>query len=593
MTDTTDINIDYLTPISEQSDRSVPRHYIGYTRAHSPLANGYAKGKRIRGHLVNGDGNSDITVSRENFANGDDKRSTKRHQLINGHARSKSLPVHSANGGVRSERLQAPLTNDDPGIETSHAHYVDGSSGGTNVQTDRRAVANGYQGLMRDNDDPDNLPYATFNNDESQYTFGGIPKGVTPGLGKIKPNPSLSTHSKNYEQEGVYNEVYDEIDDIEPYIPSTSSNSTPSNSTPSNSTRSKSRCYLIAFASVLVTIVLAGATFAVVFFLEIKSSKPPVDIEEPDYTFNIGEPGNLTFEITNLTDWTELYISREFTVPVASANRTSPHVEIAKTHGHISALNTTELSNHYVRIDLLFATVSCNDSAGKAGIVTYVCSIKMTDLTWINVMKRIRFQRLPGVPKLTMSREIIKNKVTRADLLYVCEGELGDPRGRLIIESDFDGEFQALFTEENTNNSIGFIFDDPLTQTSCGNYQTLQFAFYKPNMSMNFKRLRCSIKPSSNIFNSVVKSSGEGIIKVVPDDWCKGATKETPIIDHPYACYLGVMCSEVGIVQGVPAGCSEDQCYSTLNMAYGCYPCKCAKGGPLPAATTTSVPNGK
>ncbi|KAH3711233.1 hypothetical protein DPMN_070735 [Dreissena polymorpha] len=143
----------------------------------------------------------------------------------------------------------------------------------------------------------------------------------------MKPNPSLSKHSKKYEQEGVYSEVYDEIGETETDITSTRSNSTASNSTPS-----KNRCYLIALASVLVTIVLAGATFAVVYFLQI------IDFDEPDYTFNIGEPGNLTFEMTNLTDWTELYISREFTVPVESANRISPN---AKTHGHISALNTT------------------------------------------------------------------------------------------------------------------------------------------------------------------------------------------------------------------------------------------------------------
>ncbi|KAH3711234.1 hypothetical protein DPMN_070736 [Dreissena polymorpha] len=115
-----------------------------------------------------------------------------------------------------------------------------------------------------------------------------------------------------------------------------------------------------------------------------------------------------------------------------------------------------------------------------------------------------------------MSREVINNKFTQADLPYVCEGELGDPRGRLIIESDFDGEFQALFTEDNTNNSIGFIFNDSLTPNSCRNYQTFYFAFHKINMSMNFKRLRCSIKPSSKILNSDIKSSGEGIIKVVP-----------------------------------------------------------------------------
>ncbi|KAH3711238.1 hypothetical protein DPMN_070740 [Dreissena polymorpha] len=196
MTDTTDINIDYLTPLSEHRDRSVFRLYNGYTRAHSPLTNGYADGKRIRGHLVK----SDILVLREKLANGDDKRSRTRHQLINGHARSKSLPVHSANGGLRSERLQAPLTNDDPGFLTSHARYVDGSSGGTNVQTGRGAVANGYRGLMRDNPpEPDYQPYTTFDNDESQYTFGGIPKGVATGLEKVgQPGTSDSVFKRRF-----------------------------------------------------------------------------------------------------------------------------------------------------------------------------------------------------------------------------------------------------------------------------------------------------------------------------------------------------------------------------------------------------------
>ncbi|XP_052249931.1 uncharacterized protein LOC127857536 isoform X2 [Dreissena polymorpha] len=584
MTDTTDINIDYLTPISEQSDRSASRHNNGYPRAHSPLANGYAKGKRIRGHLVNGAAKNDIQVSRENLADGDDKMSRTRHQLMNGHVRSKSLPVHSANTGLRSERLQAPLTNDVPRTETSHARNVDGRPGGTNVQTDRGAVVNGYQGLIRDNPpEQDNQPD---NNDESHYTDGGIPEGDTRGLEEMKLKRSVSNHSITYQEDDVYCELYDEIGDTDLDIPST-----PNNSTPSKSTPTKNRCYLIALASVIVTMVLAGATFAVVFFLDIKSSKAPVDFEEADITFNIGEPGNLTFEMANLTDWAELYISREFTVPVASANRTSPNVE---THGHISALNTTELSNHSVRIDLLFNPVSCNDSAGKAGIVKYVFSIKMSDSSWINVTKRIRFQRLPGVPKLTMSREVINNKVTRADLPYVCEGEIGDPRGRLIIESDFDGEFQALFTEDTTNNSIGIIFGDKLTTESCENYQTLNFSFHKPNMSVNFKRLRCSIKPSSNILNSDVKSSGEGIIKVVPDDWCKFATSDTPLIGHPYACHLGVSCSTNGIVLGVPMDCREGQCLRTLNRAYGCDSCICTKGGQLPTSTITTVPpNGK
>ncbi|XP_052249167.1 uncharacterized protein LOC127856979 isoform X2 [Dreissena polymorpha] len=96
--------------------------------------------------------------------------------------------------------------------------------------------------------------------------------------------------------------------------------STPSNSTPSNSTRSKNRCYLIALTNAIVTIVLAGATFAVVYFLKI--------IVEPDCTFNVGQPGNFPFEVFNMTDWTELYISQKFTVPVASANRTRPNMEI-------------------------------------------------------------------------------------------------------------------------------------------------------------------------------------------------------------------------------------------------------------------------
>ncbi|KAH3711239.1 hypothetical protein DPMN_070741 [Dreissena polymorpha] len=82
----------------------------------------------------------------------------------------------------------------------------------------------------------------------------------------MKPERSLS-NSREYEHDDVYSEVYDEIGDTEPDTPST-----PSNSTPSNSTRSKNRCYCIAFASVIVTIVLAGATFAVVFFLEISKS---------------------------------------------------------------------------------------------------------------------------------------------------------------------------------------------------------------------------------------------------------------------------------------------------------------------------------
>ncbi|KAH3810255.1 hypothetical protein DPMN_138645 [Dreissena polymorpha] len=115
-----------------------------------------------------------------------------------------------------------------------------------------------------------------------------------------------------------------------------------------------------------------------------------------------------------------------------------------------------------------------------------------------------------------MSREIIHNKFTRADLPFICEGELGVPPGKLSIEIDIQNEFETFLDLNNKTNSIASIFKEETIPASCGMYQKFYFGFQKADVSMNLRKFRCSIKPSLELPNGDVKYSEEGVIKVVP-----------------------------------------------------------------------------
>ncbi|XP_052218702.1 uncharacterized protein LOC127836255 [Dreissena polymorpha] len=228
---------------------------------------------------------------------------------------------------------------------------------------------------------------------------------------------------------------------------------------------------------------------------------------------------------------------------------------------------------------LIIANMSCNDSG------EYVCSSKSN--TGAQAKTTLSVQRLPEIPQLTMSREIIHNKFTRADLPFICEGELGVPPGKLSIEIDIQNEFETFLDLNNKTNSIASIFKEETIPASCGMYQKFYFGFQKADVSMNLRKFRCSIKPSLELPNGDVKYSEEGVIKVVPDTWCENRNETN--IEHPYLCHVGVVCNADGGIAGVPELCNKTQCRNFTT--YLCTECVCDKKGPTIVTTTTISPD--
>ncbi|XP_045202508.2 uncharacterized protein LOC123555987 [Mercenaria mercenaria] len=278
------------------------------------------------------------------------------------------------------------------------------------------------------------------------------------------------------------------------------------------------------------------------------------------YIFNIGEKASITCDVVNIPDWKRIEIRRSDGEVVIGVNSTGQSPDSNKPHIRLM-VNESNFANNTATLAVVFDAVMCSDAMGEVGDINYTCAVMTSNSTTEDVTT-VTYQRKPEVPILEMSREIIENKYTLGDRLFYCKGDVGDPPGTIEVQSNFNGSYETFLAPLPgiDNNTIGWIVSNEPDSSECKNYKTLGFAFHNVTIDMQYKHLRCTIRPSDKLTATMDDLFDDKPINIVSEQICVG---KAGYVSHPYFCHLYVECDKTtdGHIVGVPMGCSENECF--------------------------------
>ncbi|XP_053403781.1 uncharacterized protein LOC123554697 isoform X2 [Mercenaria mercenaria] len=283
-----------------------------------------------------------------------------------------------------------------------------------------------------------------------------------------------------------------------------------------------------------------------------------VAFKNSSYVFNIGEKASIACDVQNVPDWKRIEIRRSDGQVIIGINSTDQSPDSNEPHISLVA-DESNFANDTATLAVGFDAVMCSDAMGDVGDINYTCAV-MTSNSTTEDMTTVTYQRKPEVPILEMSREIIENKFTLGDRLFYCKGDVGDPPGTIEVQSNFNGSYETFLAPLPgiDNNTIGWIVSNETDSSECTNYKTIGFAFHTVTIDMQYKRLRCTIRPSDKLTATMDDLFDDKPINIVSDDICVG---KAGYVSHPYFCHLFVECDKTtdGHIVGVPVGCSESE----------------------------------
>ncbi|KAL4220535.1 Coagulation factor 5/8 C-terminal domain [Mactra antiquata] len=201
----------------------------------------------------------------------------------------------------------------------------------------------------------------------------------------------------------------------------------------------------------------------------------------------------------------------------------------------------------------------------KGGIIGWdnvTCEIFNNEGLISKTMASVFVSKLAGVPSLEVSDEIVEGKDTRADKLFFCRGEIGNPPGHLEVERNINGEYEMFLAPSLNETELGWIVrtNETNLDNECGTTAYIGFALKSVSMALHLSSLRCVTSPSD--VENEIQVSEPKVLKVVSESHCEGVNAYS-FISHPYYCHSAVACYETGLIDGVPRCPSDDQCYDT------------------------------
>ncbi|XP_052783270.1 uncharacterized protein LOC128219502 [Mya arenaria] len=311
--------------------------------------------------------------------------------------------------------------------------------------------------------------------------------------------------------------------------------------------------------------------------IEIRSSYVAFPVSS--YLLKIGQPGSIVCDVANIVNWTAVVISKPGDADFIEvfSNGTNN-----LQNGSNIDLSNSNLTDTAVKVVVNFNNVTCSDAAMESGTINYTCTARNGDAVLGQDTTKITFQRPPGLPILTMAERVYERSDSFGGQEFSCKGNVGSPPGEIYVESTFmdDSEiFQTFLTYDDTtkvDTSYGWVNVGPLNTTvACGVEVEIKFALREPPLSLHRKKLRCVIKPSTEIVNEESVYSDVGIIIVVPESVCESEAAQKKV-EHPYTCHTFVQCSERKFAYAALTGCREDECYNESHTQ-ACTNCTCQK----------------
>ena len=141
----------------------------------------------------------------------------------------------------------------------------------------------------------------------------------------------------------------------------------------------------------------------------------------------------------------------------------------------------------------------------QAGSLSLSCSLSIIIFDSYTQYFLFKIPERVTEPKLTLSRELIEDKETLADRLFTCVGEIGDPPGKLVIQTNKDGEYKTFPYGNRTD----------VTSGKCGNTMTLEF-YFAFSLDYDNSSIRCIVEGPDGSVLSVSKAQ---TIRVLPSKW--------------------------------------------------------------------------
>ena len=129
--------------------------------------------------------------------------------------------------------------------------------------------------------------------------------------------------------------------------------------------------------------------------------------------------------------------------------------------------------------------------------------LKLCVLISVYCIYSFYFLELPEEPTLKLSVEIVEHKTTPNGKPYLCQGQVGYPKGHLEIQLEqSDGNFTTILSQSNTNTDSAMVHGEWVENgTKCDTMQYVQFLLKGAvlPLSSNNSKLRCAAVASDQI----------------------------------------------------------------------------------------------
>ncbi|KAK3601886.1 hypothetical protein CHS0354_041819 [Potamilus streckersoni] len=201
-------------------------------------------------------------------------------------------------------------------------------------------------------------------------------------------------------------------------------------------------------------------------------------------------------------------------------------------------LKTGTITSNSAIVRLNFANqVACEDSG------QYHCTVTGERVS--NATLKLDLLRKPSKPSLTLSRDMVEGKENRADLPFICEGDVGFPAGKLVLDSNFTSNFYPYIANINTT----------ISEKTCQAYQKVTF-YYAFSRDWHGKEIRCSAVNYRSLRQNEIPPFDKQSVEVVPASYCPNL--ERRLYYHPYNCKNYIDCVDGKVHVGL---CPETLCF--------------------------------
>ncbi|KAL3876711.1 hypothetical protein ACJMK2_034513 [Sinanodonta woodiana] len=210
----------------------------------------------------------------------------------------------------------------------------------------------------------------------------------------------------------------------------------------------------------------------------------------------------------------------------------------------IVKLKTGNITSNSALVNLSFVNQAVCEDGGL-----YHCIVTGA---WVsNATLKLDLLRKPSKPSLTLSRDIVEGKENRDDLPFICQGDVGFPAGKLVLDSNFTSSFYPKTNSTNTT----------ISKETCRAYQKVTF-YYAFSRDWHGKEIRCTAVNNQSLRQNEIPPFDKQLVEVVPAAYCPNL--EHGLYYHPYNCTNFIDCVNGKVNVGV---CSPTLCFGVYETS--------------------------